>query len=220
MQTASGAAESDVSGVYMNMVTKSGGNRFSSDNNFYFMNDALQGSNIDDDLRTRLGLAPGTQTGARGNPIKRGKAWFFGAVRRWRLDQFQIGARNADGSQAIDDNRIENYMGKVTWQAAATPRASFMFTRNLKSPFHRPDAPYLFTADKASVLQDQPAQNYVAQVNQVWGKRTVFDARFGRMWGVFPTRYQKEVTPTDIAIRDISRFTVENAETEKSLNPN
>ncbi|MGE3274001.1 MAG: carboxypeptidase-like regulatory domain-containing protein, partial [Vicinamibacterales bacterium] len=30
MQTASGTAESDVSGVYMNMVTKSGGNRFNS----------------------------------------------------------------------------------------------------------------------------------------------------------------------------------------------
>ncbi len=43
MQTASGTAESDVSGVYMNMVTKSGGNRFTSDHNFYFMNDALQG---------------------------------------------------------------------------------------------------------------------------------------------------------------------------------
>ncbi len=31
MQTASGTAESDVSGVFMNMVTKSGGNRFASD---------------------------------------------------------------------------------------------------------------------------------------------------------------------------------------------
>ena len=48
MQTASGTAESDVSGVYMNMVTKSGGNRFTSDHNFYFMNDALQGNNVDD----------------------------------------------------------------------------------------------------------------------------------------------------------------------------
>ena len=55
MQTASGTAESDVSGVYMNMVTKSGGNRFSSDHNFYFMNDALQTENIDDALRARLG---------------------------------------------------------------------------------------------------------------------------------------------------------------------
>ena len=116
MQTASGTAESDVSGVYMNMVTKSGGNRVTSDHNFYFMNDKLQGSNIDDPLRTRLGLGSGQQSGAAGNPIdvsydwsstlggpiKRDKAWFFGALRRWRLDQFQIGAKNADGSQAID----------------------------------------------------------------------------------------------------------------------
>ena len=49
------------------------------------------------------------------------RLWFFGALRWWRLDQFQIGARNADGSQAIDDNRIRNFMGKATWQAAPTP---------------------------------------------------------------------------------------------------
>jgi hypothetical protein len=101
MQTASGTAESDVSGVYMNMVTKSGGNRVSSDHNFYFMNESLQGTNIDDDLRSRLGIAPGAQSGAAGNPIDisydwsstlggpiaRDRAWFFGALRWWRLDQ-------------------------------------------------------------------------------------------------------------------------------------
>jgi len=234
MQTASGAAESDVSGVYMNMVTKSGGNRFNSEHNFYFMNDKLQGTNIDDALRTRLGLAAGQRSGAAGNPIdisydwsstvggpiRKDKVWFFGALRTWKLNQFQIGAQNADGTQAIDDNRIDNYMGKATWQAAAATKASFMFNRNLKYRFHRRDAPYLFTEDKASVLQDQPAQNYVAQVNQVFGKRTVLDARVGRMWGVFPTRYQSDVTPNDIAIRDIVRFTQSNAATEQSLNPN
>ena len=234
MQTASGVAESDVSGIYMNMVTKSGGNRFSSDHNFYFMNNTLQTTNIDDALRTRLGLKAGQQSGAAGNPIdlsydwsstiggpiKRDKVWFFGALRRWRLDQFQVGALNANGSQAIDDNLINNYMGKVTWQAGAATKASFMFNRNDKFRFHRRDAPYLFSEDKASVLQDQPAQNYVAQINQVWGKSTVFDARVGRMWGVFPTRYQSDVTPSDIAIRDIVRNTQSNAATEQSLNPN
>ncbi len=234
MQTASGTAESDVSGVYMNMVTKSGGNRFNSDHNFYFMNDSLQGENIDDDLRQRLQLTAGAQTGAAGNPIdvsydwsstiggpiKRDKAWFFGALRRWRLDQFQIGARNPDGSQAIDDNRIENYMGKVTTQLAANTKASFMFNRNLKYRFHRRDSPYLFVEDKATVLQDQPAQNYVAQVNQVIGRAAVLDARFGRMWGVFPTRYQSEVTQNDIAVRDSVRNTRINAAETQSLNPN
>jgi hypothetical protein len=40
------------------------------------------------------------------------------------------------------------------------------------------------------------------------------------MWGVFPTRYQKEVQPNDIAVRDIVRNTQFNAATEQSLNPN
>ena len=234
MQTASGTAESDVSGVYMNMVTKSGGNRFTSDHNFYFMNDALQGANIDDDLRRAPRPAAGQQTGAAGNPIdisydwsstlggpiKRDKAWFFGAMRWWRLDQFQIGALNPDGSQAIDDNRIRNFVGKAHLADDAGIRTSFLFNRNLNDRFHRRDSPYLFVEDKATTLQDQPAQNYVAQYNHVLGSRLVVDARFGRMWGIFPVRYQAEVQPTDIAIRDVVRFTRINAAETQSLNPN
>jgi len=234
MQTASGTAESDVSGVYMNMVTKSGGNRFTSDHNLYFMNDSLQGSNVDDDLRQRLGLTSGGQTGAAGNPIdksydwsstlggpiKSDKVWFFGATRRWLLDQFQIGATNPDGSQAIDDNLITNYMGKLTAQATSSTRVSVMFNRNDKFRYHRRDSPYVFVPDKASVLQDQPAQNFVAQVNQVLGQKAVLDARVGRMWGVFPSRYQSDVQPTDIAIRDVVRFTRINAAEQQSINPN
>lgn len=232
MQTASGTAESDVAGVYMNMVTKSGGNTVTSDHNVYFMNDALQTDNIDDELRRRLGLRPGQESAAAGNPIKisydwsstiggpirRDKAWFFGALRWWRLDQYQIGALNPDGTQGIDDNRIRNFMGKVTYQANQHTRMSFLFNRNLKDRFHRREVN--FSEDKATVLQDQPAQNYVAQVSTVIGRASVVDARVGRMWGVFPTRYQPEVRPTDIAIRDIVRDTQINAATGQSLNPN
>ena len=39
--------------------------------------------------------------------------------------------------------------------------------------------------------------------------RIVVDARFGRMWGTTPSRYQAEVQPTDISIRDVSRFTIQ-----------
>jgi hypothetical protein len=248
MQTASGTAESDVAGVYMNMVTKSGGNRFSSEHNLYFMNDSLQGDNVlhDDSLRERLDLLPrsqcegvpsgtqGCETGAAGNPIDisydwsstlggpimRDKAWFFGGVRWWRLDQLQIGALNPDGSQAIDDNRIRNMMGKVTYQVAPSARASLMFNRNLKDRFHRRDSPYLFVEDKATVLQDQPAQNFVAQWNQVVGSKMVVDGRVGRMWGVFPSRYQPDVQPTDIALRDTALNTRIRAAEIQSLNPN
>jgi hypothetical protein len=234
MQTASGTAESDVSGVYMNMVTKSGGNRFSSDHNFYFMNEAMQGENLDDELRQRLGLQPGQQTGAAGNPIDisydwsstiggpimRDKAWFFGAIRWWRLDQFQIGAFNPDGSQAIDDNRIRNFMGKGTWQVTPNARASLLLNKNINDRFHRRNPPYLIVEDKATGLQEQPAQNYLAQWNQVVGPRAIIDARVGRMWGIFPFRYQREVRPTDIAIRDQVRLTRINAIETHSDNPN
>ncbi len=234
MQTASGTAESDVSGIFMNMVTKSGSNKFTSETNFYFMNDGLQAENIDDDLRRRLGLAPGAQTGAAGNPIKisydwsstlggpilRDKLWFFGALRWWRLDQYQIGALNPDGSQAIDDNRIRNFMGRLTWRANAKTQASVMFNRNLKDRFHRRDPPFLFVDDKASLLQDQPAQNFVLQVSRTFGSSTVLDVRLGRMWGTFPNRYQKEVGPDDIAVRDVVRNTRINAAEENFENPN
>ena len=86
-------------------------------------------------------------------------------------------------------------MGKVTAQLAPSSKVSFLFNRNLKYRFHRRDAPYLFVEDKATVLQDQPAQNYVVQLNQVLGQKVILDARFGRMWGTFPTRYQSEVDP-------------------------
>ena len=179
MQTASGTAESDVSGVYMNMVTKSGGNRFTSDHNIYFMNDALQGNNVDDELRARLGLQPARQTGAAGNPIdisydwsstlggpiKRDKAWFFGALRWWRLDQFQIGALNRRwlaGHRRQPHPQLSWAKPRGRWPRDT--RTSFMFNRNLKYRFHRRER-RTFIEDKATVLQDQPAQNYVAQIN-------------------------------------------------------
>ncbi len=66
-QTSQQSAEVDVPGVYMNMVTKSGGNQFANDNAFYFENDALQGNNIDEELQA-LGIQ-------QGNPIDIAYDW-------------------------------------------------------------------------------------------------------------------------------------------------
>src|SRR5690606_24556425 len=164
MQTASGTAESDVSGVYMNMVTKSGGNTFTTDHVLFFQNDALQAENIDDRLRQRLGNAPGEESAAAGNetdgsydssstlggPIVRDRIWFFGAIRWWVLDQFLVGALNPDGSRIIDDNRNRNFSGKLTWQTTPAIRTSLLYNRNYIERFHRRNPPYLFVPDKAT----------------------------------------------------------------------
>jgi hypothetical protein len=225
-QTSSQSAEVDVPGVYMNMVTKSGGNEFSSDNTFYFENDALQANNIDEELEA-LGIQQGNPidigydwNSTLGGPIVQDKAWFFGSIRWWVLDQFQTGARNPDGSQAIDDNRIRNFMGKATYQVTTNDKVSFMAQGNHKQRFHRRNPPYLFVEDKATQYQNQWAYNAIGQYSRVVGQTGLFDIRFGRMWGETPYGYQEGVGPDDISISDTVQFTIVNSQWEEYFNPN
>jgi hypothetical protein len=220
-QVAGQTAEVDVPGVYMNMVTKSGGNNFSSDNTFYFMNEDLQSSNV-------------TETGKQGNPLKisadwnstlggpiaRDKAWFFGSFRWWRLDQYQLGAINPDGSQGIDDNQIRNIMGKVSWQASINDKLSLMYQYNRKERFHRRNAPYLFVEDKATRYQDNLTYNLIAQYNRILSDAALLDLRFGRMWGVTPYHYRDEVDlENDVCIKDRVRYTMINSFEQDEENP-
>jgi len=225
-QTSNQSAEVDVPGVYMNMVTKSGGDQFASDNAFYFENDALQGTNIDDELKA-LGIQQGNPidisydwNSTLGGPIAQDKAWYFGSIRWWRLDQFQTGAKNPDGSQAIDDNRIRNFMGKVTYQPTTEDKVSFMAQGNHKQRFHRRDPPYVFVEDQATRFQDQWAYNALGQYTRVVGQTGLLDIRFGRMWGTTPYGYQEGVGPDDISIADTVAFTIVNSQFEEYFNPN
>ena len=234
MQTASGTAEVDAGGVYMNMVTRSGGNRFSGNYNATFTNDSLQGDNVDDELRTRMNLPPGAPAAAAGNPIDltydwsatlggpilRDKLWFFGSFRWFRLDQFQIGAVNPDGSLGIDDNRIRAGIAKVTYQAAASTRLSFVALPQLKERFHRRNAPYLSIPDKAAINNPLDTTSMVGKWNQVIGSSAVLDVSLGRIWGSYGVLYRPEVEPTDIVLRDIVRFTRFNASEVNEFNPN
>jgi hypothetical protein len=234
MQTASGTAEVDAGGVYMNMVTRSGGNRFSSEENIYFMNDKTQGNNVDEQLRRRLGIAPGQPAAAAGNPIDnsydwsatfggpvlKDRLWFFSSFRWFRLDQFQIGAVNADGSLGIDDNRIRAGMAKLTYQATPNTRLSYLMIPHLKERFHRRNAPFLAIPDKATVNNPLDTNSYVVKFNQVVGKSMLLDVSFGRIWGTFANHYQKEVGPDDITVEDAVRSTRFNAAPDDQNNPN
>jgi hypothetical protein len=210
----------------MNMVTKSGGNEFSSDNTFYYENDSLQTTNIDDELAAQ-GITQGNPidiaydwNSTLGGPILKDKAWFFGSVRWWVLNQFQTGARNPDGSQAIDDNRIRNFMGKVTYQITDLDKFSFMAQGNHKQRFHRRDPPYLFVEDQATRFQNQWAYNALGQYSRVVGQTGLFDIRLGRMWGETPYGYQEGVGPDDISIADTVNFTIVNSQFTEYFNPN
>ncbi|MGH2435521.1 MAG: carboxypeptidase regulatory-like domain-containing protein, partial [bacterium] len=234
LQTASGTAESDVSGVFTNQVTRSGGNRVSGEYTSVFLNSKLQADNVNDRILRLLGAAPGTQVDAAGNPvdimydfsgtlggpIKRDKVWFYSSFRWFRLDQFQIGAINPDGSLAVDDNLLRVGMGKVTYQATPRTRLSLLYMPHVRERFHRRNAPFLAVPDKAAIYNILPTESSVGSWNQTLGSTAVLNVSFGRVWGDFANRYQKDVRPEDIVLSDTVRNQRFNAHTLDEVNPN
>lgn len=232
-QTSTHTAESDTGGVYMNMVVKSGGNEFSGDVMGLYNATGLQGE------AEEPGSNPITRAvdvnGTLGGPIVRDQAWFFGAYRYWVHDQEVSVPADFVGAKPVDDNRIRNLSGKVTWQPTDNDRMFVMYQRNWKQRFHRRDNPYTAVADDLARFQDQWADNLVASYNRVLGDAALLDIRFGRMWGVTPYILYSEYcgipvdeypdargcTENDIAVRDPTRRELFNADPRgESWGPN
>ena len=138
--TSGGLGESETAGLVMNIVPKTGGNRY--EGAFYFSGtgEHLQSSNYTDELRD-AGLAQATPiskvydlNGAFGGPIKRDRVWFFinartqGSTRITANQYYNVNAGDPtkwtyvpDPSRpGFSDRTWENISGRVTWQV--TPR--------------------------------------------------------------------------------------------------
>ena len=121
-------AEQLVGGVSINMVTKDGGNLWRGNARYNFSNDELQARTGTTPLTTCASINPAAMF--LGNPTKKtydfnlsgggalvqNRVWVNGTIRRWIVNKL-VNARNADGSQALDDNTLKNYSGKVVAQA-------------------------------------------------------------------------------------------------------
>jgi hypothetical protein len=128
------SAESETSGVRVNVVPKDGGNRFSGLLATSYANDKMQAANINDALRAAGVSAFGVQktwdvNPAVGGPIRTDRMWFYGSFRHWGTNAVLPGSFYAvdrlaftytpDKSQpGVDDrpNKAENL--RVTWQAS------------------------------------------------------------------------------------------------------
>ncbi|HEX2401649.1 MAG TPA: hypothetical protein VHJ79_16940, partial [Mycobacterium sp.] len=84
-----GLGESDIGGPVMNLVPRSGGNRFAGDAFLNLAGGWSRGDNLSDDLKTlnpSLTQTPGVihahdASGSFGGPIKRDRLWFYGSYR-------------------------------------------------------------------------------------------------------------------------------------------
>ena len=204
-QTSAIPAEVMTGGIYLNMVTKSGSNRWRGDMKYFFADKDWQ--SVNDQALTAIGLPGGTPVTklydfnvAGGGPLARDRLWVNGAYRNWRTDKLTL-ARNPDGSRAIDDNLIWNASGKAIWQATTNQKIAGSYNYNWKERFHRRDTPPNFVEDKASLWQTNPAFSTQIRYTLVRNKM-VFDSTFNIMDGVTNYYYQPGTAETDIRVVD------------------
>ncbi len=237
-----GALPADVSqgGVYMNMVTKDGGNQF---NGRIFANgapDSFQSNNVDAALANKLynNLSASTKAkvpfnnvvfgnpitdtydfnGQAGGPIIKDKLWFFTSWRLWATNNLYPGSFNHDGTQALNDNQIADEMGKFSYQANAKNRFSVMYFRNQKNRYHRRNQGN-FGDDFTTVLQNQPGYEADFKWTFVPSNRWVIDAGFALTSGKTPYRYQNAAPAGAISVYDTSTTEVFNIAQYTYLNP-
>jgi hypothetical protein len=223
-------AEVLVGGVSINMVTKDGGNQWKGNLRYNFSNDSLQGENWDDTIDYVHSINPAAVF--LGNPTKKtydlnfsgggalvqNKVWINGTIRKWIVNKL-VNAKNDDGSQALDDNDLKNYSGKLVAQLTTNNKFAVSYLWNDKIRGHRRDSTTQIIPDIASVRQTNPVQTTQAKYTGIRGA-LVWESNFSIMDGQTNYTYQPD-TPAD-AIRWVDNVTgkVQFASTREEHQPN
>jgi hypothetical protein len=156
-------AEIGGGGIYMNMVSKDGGNQFKGSVFLSYTGDSLQSTNVSDAQRA-LGMTDPARVDSLldfnptfGGPLIRDRLWFMGSYRYWRNNRLEANTYNPDGSQALDRQLLVNYSGKISAQLNESNRLGFLIDWNKKYREERRDrtALYQFISPEASKWQRQ-----------------------------------------------------------------
>jgi hypothetical protein len=224
--TSGGLGEAETAGLVMNIVPKTGGNRFEGAAYFSGTGEHLQSNNYTDDLKA-AGLAAATPTskvydlnGAVGGPIKKDRIWFFvnartqGSTRVTANQFYNLNAGDPtkwlyapDSSRpGFSDRTWENVSGRATLQL--TPRNKLGVFWDEQVVCRKCEGTTTGLASPAQVVSpeaDGVGATKPLRVQQVtWSSpatsRLLFDAGFGTTyygWGNF----EREGNPTRGLVR-------------------
>ena len=169
------ASAVSISGIYMNMVTKSGSNTLHGQAAAYYATAATQaspklptfngatvisGSPIFLDRDTTVNL---------GGPIMKDKWWLFGSYRRYDVDLSILTVRDQTGNPVPipDINHQTNTDLRSDWQLGQKNRFSFVWLYNAQNRFFRRDTAYQFVSKEASLaVQIEPRLHLAGAVDQ------------------------------------------------------
>jgi len=231
-------AEVMVGGVSINMVTKDAGNKWRGDARYNFSSGCLTpaepGPGCLESDNVQKGIDAGdlpagfignpTQTTydfnvAGGGAVMKDRLWVNGSYRYWVVNKLFNG-RNADGTQALDDNTLKNYSGKAVYAGSSNQKLSFAYNWNNKIRGHRRDTPPDIVPDIASLVQTNPASSTQAKYTSIWKTKIVFESSFSVMDGVTEYSYQPGTPTTAIRKVDNTLSTADFAATRHEKQPN
>jgi hypothetical protein len=200
-QTTSAGADVSAGGVRQNMVPRQGGNDLHGSINAYGSRHTWQAASITPDLIAR-GLTKGDSLdglydleGGVGGKIVRDKLWWFAAAREISANSAVADAFNPDGSQAVQDQHVDNASIRLTSQI--TPRNRFTAYIDRVNKYIGHDMLAGYDPVKASRVWE-PSKLY-QQLQAKWtspiSSRMLIEAGYGEYRAQRHTTYQPGVEP-------------------------
>ncbi len=194
IQVSTGAHDITVptSGVFLNMITKTGGNKWNGATTFTWLGDGTQGRNDTSPTLQRYGFRPNGNTSdfvsdinvTAGGPLVQNKLRFFGSFRDWRIHQ-NVPVQNSQ--VVLDQTTITSGLGNFTWQASQNNRFTAFYSRQRYSKPNR----LLNNASVTVIDSTSDEEDMFDLVQGLWnsviGKNFFIDARFGLNKILFPT---------------------------------
>jgi hypothetical protein len=221
IQVSTGAHDITVptSGVFLNMVTKSGGDRWSGRSTFTWLGDATQSQNIDAEL-LRYGFRPNTNevdfvsdiNVSGGGPVLARRLRMFGSFRDWRI---HVNVPAAFSTLVLDRTDITSGMLNMTYQVSQNHRVTGFWSKQYyKKPHRFLTSPTTLLEEASTSNEDDVFDVYQALWNGVLTPRFFVDARIGLNKILFPT-YQNGADQTLLDTATNIRTRNFNTDTER-----
>ena len=174
-------------GAVVNSITKSGGNKFSSLNEFRFTNDSLSSKNVSDSVKVKNPSLANSAVVKRmtdytvqlGGPVAKDKLFFFGSVQRYSIRD------DPSGPVDLHTEVSPRYNVKFTYQPTSTDNITASFQYDNYNQKGRTGFPGAQATQNQTVNQDSPEAIWNAQYRKVFGSTTFLEVKFTGYWGYY-----------------------------------
>lgn len=214
LQISTGAHDMSVPspGVFLNMVTRMGGDRWSGKVSYFWQGDETQGRNVGDELK-RFGFRE--DAGATkfvsdanfyiGGPLIKDKLRLFTSFRDWRVHV------NVAGFPVVEATDMTSGMANLSWQLNQNNKITAYAARQYYDKPNRGASP--LNTPRSNFKEDDHFTLLQAQWNSILSQKAFLDARVSMLDIFFPL-FQKG---SDQSLRDQSTNFLDRASETESI---